>query len=117
MRYIIADPDKNSGSDLKRILDGIETLVFQGRFSTLNAAETCIYQEPPDLAFLSLGNVELNPFRLAREIKEQNPLSKVIFISNQKENAVVAFEHEADGFLLIPYNKKKIEQMLNQHVG
>jgi DNA-binding LytR/AlgR family response regulator len=45
-------------------------------------------------------------------IRERNPLSKVIFISNRKENAVEAFEYEAEGFILTPFNKKKIEQLL-----
>jgi two-component system response regulator AlgR len=117
MKYIIADPDKNSGSDLKRILDDNKILVFQGSFTTLKAAENSIRKEPPDIAFIRLGKAELNAFRLAGVIKERNPFSKVIFISSQKENAVEAFEHEADGFLLIPFNQKKINQLLQQNIG
>jgi two-component SAPR family response regulator len=116
MKYIIADPDKNSCSDLKRILDDNKMLVFQGSFTTLKAAENSIRKEPPDIAFIRLGKAELNAFRLASEIKERNPFSKVIFISSQKENAIEAFEHEADGFILIPFNKKKIDQWLQQNI-
>ena len=117
MKYIIADPDMNSGIDLKRILDDNKTLVFQGSFTTLKAAEKCIREEPPDIAFIWLGKAELNAFRLVGEIKERNPLSKVIFISSQKENAVEAFEYEADGFLLKPFNKKKIGQLLQKNIA
>lgn len=42
--------------------------------------------------------------------------SKVIFMSRQRENAVEAFECEADGFLLIPFSKKKICQLLQQNI-
>lgn len=116
MKYIIADPDKNSGNDLKRILDDSKILVFQGSFTTLKAAEYCIWPEPPDIAFIRLGKAELNAFRLANEIKKRNPFSKVIFISSQRENAVEAFEYGADSFLLIPFNKKKIGQLLRQNI-
>lgn len=52
--------------------------------------------------------------RFASEIKERDPLSKIIFVSRQRESAVEAFEHEADGFLLTPFRKEKNGQLLNQ---
>lgn len=111
MKYIIADPDKDSSGDLKRILDENKILVFQGSFTTLKAAEAYIRGEPPDIAFIRLGNAELNAFCLTGEIKRQNPLTKVIFFGSHKENAVEAFEYEVNGFLLEPFDKKKVRQM------
>ena len=117
MNYIIADPDMQNGIDLKKILDDYEILDFQGSYATFRAAENDCLEHPPDIAFILLGKPELNAFRLAGEIKERNPFSKVIFISRQKESAVEAFEYEADGFLLIPFNKKKIGKLLQQSIG
>lgn len=116
MKYIIADPDMQRGIELKKILDGYEILEFQGNFATYSAAETYSLEHPPDIAFILLGKAELNAARLAGVIRKCNPLSKVIFISSQKENAVEAFEYEADGFLLIPFNEKKIGQWLQQNM-
>lgn len=117
MKYIIADPDMQNGIELKKILDGYEILDFQGSYTTYRAAENYCLEHPPDIAFIWLGKAELNALRLAAVIRECNPLSKVIFISSQKENAVEAFEYEADGFLLIPFSRKAIGQLLHQNIG
>ena len=115
MKYIIADPDRQNGIALKKLLDGCDRLDFQGSYTTFGATEKDSLEHPPDIAFIRLGKAELNAFRLAGEVRKRNPLSKIIFISSQKENAVEAFEYEADGFLLIPFDKKKIGQLLQQN--
>ena len=114
MKYIIADPDLQSGMELMNLLESYEPLVFQGNFTTFEAAENFICEKMPDLAFIWMGKAELNAFKLASELKEREPFSKVIFMSNQKENAVEAFEYEVDGFLLKPYSRKKIKLLLQQ---
>lgn len=117
MRYIIVDPDMQRCNKLKKILEGYEVLEFQGSYTTFIVAGNYILKHPPpDIAFIFLGKAELNAVRLAAMIRKCNPLSKVIFISSQKENAVEAFEYEADGFLLIPFNEKKIGQWLQQNM-
>lgn len=117
MKYIIADPYIKNGIELKKILDGYEILDYQGSYSTFSDAANYSLEHPPDIAFILLGKAALNAFKLADVIRECNPLSKIIFISNQRENAVEAFEYEADGFLLIPFNKKKIGWLLQQNNG
>ncbi|KLU66392.1 hypothetical protein DEAC_c17910 [Desulfosporosinus acididurans] len=98
MNYIIADPDSQNSLELKKLLDGCEILDFKGSYPTFSAAEKDSFEHPPDIAFILLGKAELNGFRLAAVIRERNPLSQVIFISSQREDAVDAFEYEADGF-------------------
>lgn len=117
MNYIIADPDIQNRMELKKLLDGYELLDFQGSYPTFSAAEHDSFEHPPDIAFIRLGKAELNAFRLAAVIRERNPLSKVVFISSQREDAVEAFEYEAAGFLLIPFSRKAIAQMLRQNTG
>jgi two-component system response regulator AlgR len=112
MNYIIADPDTQNGIELKKILDEYKMLDCQGSFATLKTAKKNIGQNPPDIAFIFLGKTELNAFRLAGLIKEQNPFSKIIFMSSQKEIAVEAFEYEADGFLLIPFDKRSVGKLV-----
>lgn len=112
MKYIIADPDVQHGIELKKILDSYEMLEYQGSYKTFQAEENDCLEHLPDIAFISMGKVELNAFRLASEIKVLNPFLKVIFISTNKENALEAFEYGADGFLLMPFNKKQIRQIL-----
>ena len=114
MTYIIAAAGKDSCDELIKILKDYITMIFQDSYATLKAAEACIRERPPDMAFIWLDMAELNDFKLAREIKEQNPFSKVVFVSSQRESAVEAFEYEADGFLLMPFDKEKIGQLLQR---
>lgn len=116
MKYIIADPDRLNSLELKRRLDSYERLDFQGSYTTFGAAVKDSLEHPPDMAFIRLGKAELNGFRLAAAIREGNSLAKVVFISSQKEDAVEAFEYEADGFLLMPFDEKKIRQLLQQNL-
>ncbi|HEY5585768.1 MAG TPA: response regulator [Ruminiclostridium sp.] len=112
MKYIIADPEEQTGIDLKKMLDGYEILAFGGRFTTLEAAENSIHGEPPGVAFIRIGSAKINGFKLASIIRELNPLSKVIFLSSRKEHVVEAFECGAKGFLFVPIITKKIEHLL-----
>lgn len=117
MKYIIADPEEQSRTELKRILDSFEFLSFQGSFKTYKAAANNIRGEPPNIAFIRLGKAELNAYGLASVIREQNPLAKVVFISSHKDYAIEAFECEADGFVLIPFDEKKIRHMLKNFIA
>ena len=116
MKYIIADPDLQNGIELKKILDDYNMLDFQGNYPTFSTAELDVLEHPPDIAFIRLGKAELNAYRLAAVIRERNPLANIIFFSGQKENAVEAFESEAAGFLLMPFSKKKIGQLLRRNI-
>ena len=112
MTYIIATADKSRGDELIKILQDDEAMAFTGSFAAHKAAEASIREKPPDMAFIWLGETEINAYRLANVIKEQNALSKVIFVSSHRENAVEAFENEADGFLLIPFDKRAVGKLI-----
>jgi two-component SAPR family response regulator len=112
LKYIIADPDEQSGIDLKRVLNEYEILNFQGYFTTLETVENTIQDDQTDIAFIRIGKVELNAFKLAAIVRRLNPFSKVIFISSHQEYAVEAFEYEGDGFLFVPFNGEQIKHLL-----
>lgn len=110
--YIIADPDVKNGIELKELLDGYNSLAFQGSCTTLGTAEGNMRGRPPDAAFIRFGKAELSAFRLADELKERNPASRIIYMDSRRESAVDAFEHEADGFLLIPFDKRAVGKLV-----
>ena len=116
VKYIIAEPDEQSSIELKNILDCYEILDFKGSFTSLEATENSISGEPPDIAFIRIGKAELNAFKLSTTIRVLNSLSRVIFISSYDTYAVEAFEYEADGFLLVPFDKEKTEHLLRRCV-
>ena len=114
MTYVIATTDKSSGDELIKILEDDTTMVNHGSFATLKAAEASIREKPPDMAFIWLGKTELNAFRLASKIREQSPFTKVVFVGSQRESAAEAFEHEVDGFLLTPFDKRAVGTLVRR---
>ncbi|MBN2259851.1 MAG: response regulator [Clostridiales bacterium] len=114
MKYIIVDPDELSNIELKNILNDIKMLDFQGSFRTFEEAEKNIRGGYLDVAFIRIGDVALNAYKLTKEIRAINPLARVIFITNQEEYAIEAFECEANGLLLSPFNRDKIQCFLQK---
>jgi hypothetical protein len=57
MNYIIADPDEKSATKLKEILDFHDMLVFQEKFTTLEATRIVFAVNPPNLPLLGLGRL------------------------------------------------------------
>lgn len=90
--------------------------MIQGSYTTFIVAEKDCLERPPDIAFIVLGRAELNAIRLAGEIRDRNLSVKIIFVSNRKENAIEAFEYGANGFLLTPFDKKKIRKLMQQNI-
>lgn len=112
MKYIIVDPNQKSAGDLRRLLEGFEVLDFKGSFTTLESAERFASKMVPDMAFIRMGDPSLNSYQLAGVIRLLNPFSKLIFLGREKAYAVDAFEYEAYGFLLEPYTKEQMTQLL-----
>lgn len=109
---MVAGPDEQSNSDLKKILDSYKILAFSGSFMTFGEAMKSICKEPIDIAFIRIGKAELNAYELICEVRKQNLFAKVILLSNFEEYAVEAFNCEADGFILIPFNEEKIKKLM-----
>jgi len=114
VNYIIADLDEQSCSALKKILDDHEILDFQGRFTSMDAIFNSIGENPPDIAFIRMGQAKLNAFKLIGKMNEVNPNSMIILFGSQATYAVEAFECGADGFLLMPFNEGKTERLLQR---
>ena len=114
VRYIIAGPDEQSNRDFKKILDGFSLLAFQGSITTFQDAKKYVWEKSLDLAFIRIGEVAFNAYELFNEIRSRNPLSKVVFMSNHEEYALEAFECEVDGFLLIPFEEGKVENLIGR---
>lgn len=116
MTYIIIDPEGESHAELMNSLDCLKELVFKGSFSSFKSAEEAIHSEPPDIAFIRIGDAKFNAFPLVSEINAIAPLSKVILMSNYVEDAVQAFEYKADGFILKPFDEEKIRYLLMRFI-
>lgn len=114
MKYIIADPDQETKEQLVSLLEKHKELDYRGNLSPPEIVRNRINQNPPDLAFIRMGHPELNAFRVARFLREINPAVKVVFVGGGETDAVEAFDYEGDGFVRFPFERGKVEQLIQR---
>lgn len=65
-----------------------------------------------NIAFIRLGNPELQGLSLARKTKEISPSTRVVFMSSSQSYSIMAFEEGAWGYLLLPARKESLEAVI-----
>lgn len=111
---MIVDSEEKAVIHLKKALEVHKMFKCIGDFSTKDNVQEKIEDMQPDLVFVRMKQMGINVYRLTSWIKEYNPNIKVVFLSSDKENAVDAFEYEADGFLSIPVDQVKIDKFIRK---
>jgi len=66
-----------------------------------------------DIAFLDIDMPEMNGIALAVKIKELNPDTAIVFLTGYSQYAIEAFKIHANGYLLKPIEKEKLEDEIN----
>lgn len=72
----------------------------------------------PDIVFLDIGLPDTSGHELAHRIKERNPASYVIMAtsSDYEEDMEEAARNNADGFIVKPFDKKKITGYIDRYL-
>lgn len=108
IRVLIADDKLAAREKIKRMLrqeTGIEVIgECAGGLETVSFIE----KHKPDLVFLEIQMPDLNGFEILRKI-EPGTLPFVIFVSESESFAVKAFEVSALDYLLVPFNKERLQ--------
>lgn len=71
-----------------------------------------IGKSPPDLCVIRLGKDGIPGMKTAEMIQQINTDIKIVFISDEKDHALNAFELGAYGFLLCPLTRAKLDKYL-----
>lgn len=71
-----------------------------------------IKKEPPDLVFVRLGNDEIPWLKTVRIMVALNQNIRVVFISDEPDYVVDAYEIGSYGYLLCPVTKDKFDKLL-----
>lgn len=69
-----------------------------------------IKNSPSHLSIIRLGNNGIPGLKTAEMIKKENPETKIVFLAEDRDYALDAYEVGADGYLLEPLEKEKLEQ-------
>lgn len=68
--------------------------------------------DSPDFCFIRLGHDAIPGLGIARMVRAMNKGSKIIFISDEANYALTAYEIGVDGYLLSPLQKEKLNKCL-----
>lgn len=66
-----------------------------------------------DLAFIRIGNSDLQGLYLARNTILTSPCTRLIFMSSSQDYAVMAFEGGAWGYLLLPAVQAELDAVID----
>jgi len=83
---------------------------------------TCFHQWSEYLGELEKGNIHivfirvdspgLQGLSLAMETKGISPVTRIVFISSVKSYAVIAFEEQASGYLVLPVTQQALDEVV-----
>lgn len=71
-----------------------------------------IGNSPPDFCIIRLGWDGIPGLKTADMVRQISPDIRVVFISDDRDYALDAFEVRADGYLLCPVKRDKLEKCL-----
>lgn len=85
INVLIVDDSELIITNLKRILDGVQSIRSIQTATNVKAAEEIIFRDKPDLIILDIQLPDGNGLDLLTKVKAELPLIKVILFSDQIE--------------------------------
>lgn len=107
----------SGGSGLENILTWLSEKPSVKEVRLIKSSEQFlekIEREQPDLVFIRLGNIDIPGLGIGMLIKTMYRDIRIIFVSEEKEYALEAYEIGAYGYLLSPIEKKKFDNVFNK---
>src|SRR5437773_525403 len=111
LRILIVDPDLDSRSQLKTVLEAEPAIKIVGEHAEDAGAIDAILAEQPDLVFLQLSNPEVDRFEIMETIQAQADVL-FILVANSDQYALRAIEVRAFDYLVQPVNAARLQESL-----
>lgn len=112
MNYVIGDSKLDRCKALQSALQDYPEIHFRGSFSNASTLLAEVCRLPPDIAFIYIGNKDFNAFSAAEHIRVRAPDTRIVFLSEIRDYALPAFEIGVDNYLLLPLDKMRLHNML-----
>lgn len=113
IRVLIADNKLAARENIKRMLRQEIDVEVVGECAGGLETVSFIEKHKPDLVFLEIQMPDLDGFEILRKI-ETGTLPFVIFITESENFAVKAFEVSALDYLLVPFNKERLQNAVQK---
>lgn len=117
MRIAVVDDERPARSELKHqlmeLLEGAEIEEGDCGAAALEMAGEGTY----DMIFLDINLGDINGTVLVNALRNMQPEAKIVFVTAYSEYAVQAFELEVEDYVMKPYDKKRIQKVLDKCLG
>lgn len=114
MRLIYVDDEAGAVKKFEEISSGIQGIETVVSFTNGKEALEFLRNHPVDIAFTGIEIDHLNGILLAQQMQEINPDLHVVFITAYSSYALQAFEVNADGYILKPYDREDLEKQVRK---
>ncbi len=114
MRVYILD---TGGSGLDKMLTWLSENTRIREVSVIKSQDVFlerVERERPELVFIRLGNSEITGLKMGQMVKAMEQDIRIVFVSEEKDYALDAYEVGAYGYLLCPIEKKKLDNILSK---
>ena len=113
MKAICVDDDRQELLQTLSLCREMLQLTEVEGFSGAEEALAWIKEHPVDLAMLDISMPGLDGLALARSIRMVSPETAILFVAEQAQHAVEAWEIHATGYILKPLTRKRLSDELN----
>ena len=114
MRVVIVDDEPLARERLRRLLFDFPGYEVVGEAGDGEAALEIIEQERPDVVLVDIRMGGMDGLQLARKLAQQPVPPAVIFTTAHAEHALSAFDTSAQGYLLKPVRREKLQEALQR---
>lgn len=120
IKVAICEDSKMDRDILQRIIEHLlkeRELSFQ--MDVFDSGESLVMgysNRPCDLIFLDVFMGEIDGIEAGRKIRESDQSVEIVYCTMSKDFAIAAYEIHAMGYLLKPYEPKKIEEILDYYL-
>ena len=112
---IIVDDEQLAREELSYLLRDLDDVEIIGEGKNGVEAVTLIKENSPDLVFLDVQMPGLDGFGVIKKLVEKKiPLPRIVFATAFDQYAVKAFEVSALDYLLKPFEKKRVLQVVEK---
>ena len=113
MNIIAVDDEPLVLNDLLRSLRVVRPVCEPHAFATSREALDHARQNRVDLAFLDIEMPGINGLSLAKQLKEIDPDTHIVFVTSYERYAIEAFALHATGYLLKPVRQESLARELD----
>ena len=117
MNIICVDDEKLILEDTVSMIKEIEGVKTVKGYSKCKSALSHIKKYKTDVAVIDINMPDMDGISFAKTIKKISPDTAIIFLTGYSEYAVDAFQIHAEGYLLKPVSKERLEEELKYAVS